>query len=200
MTEKYIEACLPVDISDDDIYEAMREIPGYLDITPGDFKEVYLSAYRHAVLRLTRSVRVAEVMTKTVVSVTRKMPINLVAELMAEKKVSGIPVLENDGTVAGIISERDFMVTMGVGGAGTFMEVIATCLRGGSCLTAPLSERLAEDIMTSPPVTVKPETTLLEAANIMATRGINRLPVVDDMGHMVGIASRADVVRSSLVR
>jgi CBS-domain-containing membrane protein len=60
MTNQDIEACVPVDISDDDIYEAMKDISGYLDITPGDFKEVYLKAYRHAVLRLTRSVRVIE--------------------------------------------------------------------------------------------------------------------------------------------
>jgi len=199
MTEKNIETCVPVDISDDDIYEAMSEIPGYLDITPGDFKEVYLSAYRHAVLRLTRSVRVSDVMTADVVSVNRKTPIALVARLMAEKRVSGIPVLESDGTVVGIISERDFLGTMGVSEGGTFMEVIATCLRGGSCLTAPLTECSAEDIMTTPAVTVRADTPLIEAANIMATRGINRLPVVDETGRMVGIASRADVVRSSLV-
>ena len=39
----------PIDMSDEDILEAMRSIPGYLDITPSDFKEIYLSAYRFAV-------------------------------------------------------------------------------------------------------------------------------------------------------
>jgi len=199
MTQKNIEACVPVEISDEDIYEAMSEIPGYLDITPGDFKEVYLHAYRHALLRLTRSVQVEDVMTVDVVSVDRKTPITIVAELMAREKVSGVPVVESDGTVAGVISERDFLATMGVAEAGTIMEVMATCLRGGSCLTAPAAERLAEDIMTAPAVTVRADTPLMEAANIMAMRGINRLPVVDETGKMVGIASRADVVRSSLV-
>ena len=45
-----------LDLKDEDIYEAMKQIPGYLDITPGDFKDVYLLAYQHALERLSRSV------------------------------------------------------------------------------------------------------------------------------------------------
>jgi CBS-domain-containing membrane protein len=190
---------VPVDISDDDIYEAMSEIPGYLDITPGDFKEIYLKAYQHALLRLTRSVRVAQVMTADVVSVERKTPITAVADLMAQHRVSGVPVVEVDGTVAGVISERDFLVTMGVGETGRFMEVIAACLRGRSCLAVPLRARVAEDIMSSPPVTVTADTPLMEVADLMTSHGVNRVPVVDEKGRLVGIASRGDVVRSSLV-
>jgi len=66
MTVERIDACVPVDISDEDIYEAMKDISGYLDITPADLKEVYLKAYRHAVTRLTRSVKVRDVMTRDV--------------------------------------------------------------------------------------------------------------------------------------
>ena len=86
MTNQDIEACVPVDISDDDIYEAMKDISGYLDITPGDFKEVYLKAYRHAVLRLTRSVRVTEVMTKDVAAVSGDTPLEVVAEHNGREK------------------------------------------------------------------------------------------------------------------
>ncbi len=45
------------DLTDEDIYEAMKKIPGYLDITPGDFKELYVLAYDHAMERLTASIR-----------------------------------------------------------------------------------------------------------------------------------------------
>jgi CBS-domain-containing membrane protein len=71
MTDMPEKACLPVDISDNDIYEAMKEIPGYLDITPGDFKEVYLKAFQHAVRRLTRAIHVSKIMTKDVARATR---------------------------------------------------------------------------------------------------------------------------------
>ncbi len=200
MTDRDVEVCVPVDISDEDIYEAMTEIPGYLDITPGDFKEVYLKAYVHALQRLARSAKVEEVMTAEVVFVVRKTPLREVADLMAQRRVSGVPVLEPDGTVAGIISERDFLSRMASEESRTFMDVVADCLRGGRCLAAPMRAQNAEDIMSSPAVAVSPGTPLMEVANIMARQGINRVPVVDEAGKPVGIASRADVVGSSLVR
>lgn len=200
MADTTIDACFPVEISDDDIFEAMTQIPGYLDITPGDFKEVYLKAYQHALQRLTRSVHVKEVMTTEVAAVLRSTSIREVAELMARRRVSGVPVLNTDRSVAGVISERDFLRAMGGDQSATFMDVIADCLRGGKCLAAPLRIQCAEDIMTAPPVTVDTDTSVMEVANIMARQRINRVPVVDATGRLVGIASRADVVRSSLVR
>lgn len=197
MTNQDIEACEPVDISDDDIYEAMKDISGYLDITPGDFKEVYLKAYRHAVLRLTRSVRVIEVMTKDVAAVSGDTPLEDVAEIMAARKVSGVPVIDGDGKVIGVVSEKDLLSVMGAGAASNFMEVIAHCLKGRSCLAVPVREKVAADIMSSPAVTVKEETPVMEVAGLFTQRGVNRVPVVDANGRMVGIVSRGDVVRSS---
>jgi len=197
MTDKDIDACVAVDISDDDIYEAMKDISGYLDITPGDFKEVYLKAYRHAVLRLTRSVKVSEVMTKDVAAVSGDTPLEDVAAIMAARKVSGVPVIDGDGKVIGVVSEKDLLSVMGGGAAATIMEVIAQCLKGRSCLAVPVREKVATDIMSSPAVTVKEETPVMEVAGLFTQRGVNRVPVVDANGRMVGIVSRGDVVRSS---
>jgi CBS domain-containing membrane protein len=197
MTNQDIEACVPVDISDDDIYEAMKDISGYLDITPGDFKDVYLKAYRHAVLRLTRSIRVIEVMTKDVAAVFDDTPLKDVASIMAASNVSGVPVIDVDGKVIGVVSEKDLLSVMGGGSAKTFMEVIAQCLKGRSCLAVPVIEKVAGDIMSSPAVTVKEETPVMEVADLFTQRGVNRVPVVDGNGRMVGIVSRGDIVRSS---
>jgi hypothetical protein len=56
MKEK-IDLSLSIETSDDDIYEAMKNIPGYLDINPADLKEIYKSAYRHALERISQSVK-----------------------------------------------------------------------------------------------------------------------------------------------
>jgi len=197
MPETTIETCVPVDISDDDIFEAMRDIPGYLDITPGDFKEVYLKAYQHALKRLARSITVANVMNRDVASVREGAPLKEVAELMAARKVSGVPVLDDKGQVVGIISDKDFLEVMGAGQTDSFMTVIAKCLLGKGCLAAPHHARFAKDIMTSPAVTVKPEIPILEVADIFTQKKINRAPVVDAEGRMIGIVSRADVLKSS---
>jgi CBS domain-containing membrane protein len=199
MADASIDACAPVDISDDDIYEAMKDISGYLDITPADFKEVYLKAYRHAVTRLTRSVKARDVMTRDVASVGPDTPLEDVAQMMADRKVSGVPVVDRAGKVVGVISEKDFLVHLGTGEPRTFMEVVAECLKGSGCLAAPLRSYGAADFMNSPAVTVTEETPVMEIAQTFLQHKINRVPVVDHDGRLMGIVSRADVVRSSLL-
>jgi CBS-domain-containing membrane protein len=190
-TEAY---CRPVDISDDDIYDAMKEIPGYLDITPGDFKEVFRFAYQHAVERLS-SVKAGDVMVTEVVSVTRKTPLDQVAAVMARHGISGVPVVEEGERVVGIISEKDFLTRMGEQDTETFMGVVAECLKGLGCVAVSIRGQNAEDIMTSPAVTVNEETSIREIANLLTEKNINRVPVINRKGHLVGIISRADIVR-----
>ena len=188
-----------IEISDDDIYEAMKNIPGYLDITPADLKEIYKFAYRHALERITQSVRAHDIMTRKVFSVKKNTPLKEVAELMAKEKISGIPVLEDDGKVAGIISEKDFLSSMGSGDKTHFMAFVAECLGGKGCAAFPVSLQKAEDIMTSPAISVREEATVVEISNIFTEKNINRVPVTDSEGKMIGIVSRADIVRASLM-
>ena len=190
-TEAY---CRPVDISDDDIYDAMKEIPGYLDITPGDFKEVFRFAYQHAVERLS-SVKAGDVMVTEVVSVTRKTPLDQVAAVMARRGISGVPVVEEGERVVGVISEKDFLTRMGEQDTETFMGVVAECLKGLGCVAVSIRGQNAEDIMTSPAVTVNEESSIREIANLLTEKNINRVPVINRKGHLVGIISRADIVR-----
>ena len=199
MTHGILEACKPVDISDDDICEAMKDISGYLDITPADCKEIYLKAYKHAIARLVQSVKAADVMTRDVASVLEGTPLKDVAQIMAERRVSGVPVISSEGRVTGMISEKDFLATMAGGRAETFMEVITQCLRGGACLAAPIRAKFAKDIMTSPAIIVNEQTPILEVAEMLTIKEINRVPVVDKDARMVGIISRADVVGSSFL-
>ena len=189
--------CRPVDISDDDIYDAMKEIPGYLDITPGDFKQVYRFAFQHAVERFS-SVKAGDAMVRKVVFVTRKTPLVQVAEAMARHGVSGVPVVEEGERVVGVISEKDFLTRMGEQDAKTFMGVVAECLKGKGCVAVPIRGQNAEDIMTSPAVTVNEETSIMEIANILTEKNINRVPVINQQGRLVGIITRADVVGNRL--
>ena len=188
-----------IEISDDDIYEAMKDIPGYLDITPADLKEIYKFAYRHAWQRITQSVRAHDIMTRGVFSVKKDTPLKEAAELMAKEKISGSPVLEDDGKVAGVISEKDFLASMGSEDKTHFMGFVAECLSGKGCAAFPVSLQKAEDIMTSPAITVAEDASVFEISNIFTQKNINRVPVIDSEGKMIGIVSRADIVRASLM-
>jgi CBS domain-containing protein len=195
MSTESINACIPVDISDDDVYEAMRDIQGYLDITPSDFKDLYMKAYRHAMSRILSAKTVAEVMTREVISVRRDTSLGEVAQLLAAHGISGAPVVDEDKPV-GVISERDFFSAMSDGRARNFMEVVAACLTGKECLAAPMGLSTASDLMSSPVVVARPEMTVVEASQLMTEHGVNRVPVVDAQGALIGIVSRADLVRA----
>jgi len=197
MPDKVIDACVTVDISDDDVYEAMKDISGYLDITPGDFKEVYLRAFQHAVGRLTRSLKAKDVMTRDVILVRPSTSLAEVAEILSAKGISGVPVVEEDGKVVGILSEKDFLSAMSRGKSTNIMEIISICVKERDCLAAPMRAKTAADIMSSPAVVVQPDTAVMDVAELFTQKGINRVPVVDDTGKLRGIIARADIVRSS---
>jgi CBS domain-containing membrane protein len=191
---------LSIEISDNDIYEAMKSIHGYLDITPADLKEIYKFAFRHAWERITQSVKAQDIMTRQVFSVKKDASLKEVAELMAKEKISGIPVLEDDGKVAGIISEKDFLSSMGPGDKTHFMAFVAECLQGKGCTAFPVRLQKAEDIMTLPAITVREDATVVDISNIFSESNINRVPVTDGEGRMTGIVSRADIVRASVMK
>ncbi len=190
------ESFKPMDISDDDIFAAMREIPGYLDITPGDFKEIYLLAFRHARERLSRSLQAKDVMTREVAFVRPDTPLAEVAELMSRRGISGVPVVA-DGRVAGIISEKDFLVHMGSKEIKNFMGLAAQCLRDQGCQGMGIPGGKAADLMTSPAVTVGEDVPVLEIARIFKEKNINRAPVIDSQGRLTGIVARADLLDMS---
>ncbi|MDA8239618.1 MAG: CBS domain-containing protein [Nitrospiraceae bacterium] len=198
MDEKRDREDLPleIEVSDEDIYEAMKDIQGYLDITPADLKEIYRLAYRHAFSRITTSVRAKDIMTAKVFSVKETATIQEVADLMAAEGISGLPVLDDNGKVAGVISEKDFLSSMGAKDKTHFMGVVAECLKGG-CVALPIRRKKAEDIMSSPPVTVGGEATVTEIARLFAEKNINRVPVTDGEGNLMGIVSRGDIVHAA---
>ncbi len=191
---------LSPDISDADIYEAMKDIQGYLDITASDLKEVYRHAFRHAMDRIASSVKAKEIMTTVVHTVRMDTPLRDVAELMAENGISGLPVLDDTGRVAGVISEKDFLSRMGASDKAHVMGIIAASLGGKGCLAMPIRSTMASDIMASPAITVHEDTSAFEIIDLFNKKNINRVPVVDRSDKLAGIVSRADILRAQLVK
>jgi CBS domain-containing protein len=140
---------------------------------------------------------VREVMTTQVLSVRRTTPLKEVAQLLVDHKISGLPVVDIDGTVLGVVSEADFLIKE-IGKDAVRHRPLARVL-GESRETRTrfdkIEARRAADAMTAPPITIEPSRPIGEAARLMTERKVNRLPVVDD-GRLVGIVTRADLVRA----
>jgi len=190
----------PIDISDDDVLEAMKTISGFLDITPGDFREIYIFAYKQAVERLNRSVKAKHIMTTTVVSVPEEASLMEAAELMAAHNISGLPVVDMKQKAVGVISEKDFLYEMGEMEKQSFMGVIVQCLKSKGCTAISLRNQKVRDIMASPPITVQVQTSVFEIANLFEEKKINRVPVISENSKLTGIVTRSDIVQSYCVR
>lgn len=140
------------------------------------------------------TVRIEDVMTRDVVSVTPETPLKDVAAALVERGISGLPVCDADGTVVGVLSEADLLVKQGGSperSGGLFAWLVETASAPD---LAKLRAHSAGEAMTAPAVTVESDSPVSEAARTMVSLGVNRLPVVED-GRLVGIVTRADLVR-----
>jgi CBS domain-containing protein len=129
------------------------------------------------------AIRVREILTEDVVSVTPATSLRSVAELLVRHRISGVPVVDDRGRVVGVVSEADIVSK-------------ETGPHGGRESLAKLAARTAAEAMTAPAITVDSECRVADAARLMSGRGVNRLPVVDKAGTLAGIVTRADLVRA----
>jgi CBS-domain-containing membrane protein len=181
------------EISNEDLRAALKEIKTYVDITEEDLRKIYAIALRHARERIIAKVPVRDVMTRDVVAIRKDDGIDEAARLLSEHKVSGVPVVDEGNHVLGIVSEADILSLAGLKRGHTFRDVVR------HVLGEPLPERrtgdTVGDIMSLPAITVRPDTDIHEVARILDERRIKRLPVVDAENRLIGIISRADIVR-----
>jgi len=190
------DQCGFTDLTEEDVLDAMRSMQGYVDITPGTFREIYALAYDLALKRVRTRGKAEDIMTAPVHCLQKGMSASEAAALMAGLGVSGAPVLDGEGRICGVVSEKDYLRKMGLPGTATFMTVVSTCLSTPGCLVTDVRKLLVDDIMSSPPLVASRETTVAELSEMLARHSINRLPICDDEGRPVGVVTRADLVGS----
>ncbi|MGW3176478.1 CBS domain-containing protein [Streptomyces sp. NPDC001153] len=135
--------------------------------------------------------RVSDVMTRAVVAVGRKAPFKEIVERMEHWEVSALPVLEGDGRVVGVVSEADLLPKEEFRDSDpdrfTQLRRLPDLAKAGAVC--------AEELMSTPAVTVHADAALAEAARIMALRHVKRLPVVNAEGVLEGVVSRGDLLK-----
>jgi len=136
-----------------------------------------------------------EVMQREVVSVQPETPIATVVELLIERGVKAVPVVDSTGWVAGIISGGDLLERAELPFRLSLQRQVDPETVHDQIAALAASGRIAADVMTAEVTTIDERTPLREAARLMAEQHIKRLPVVDAHGRLAGILSRADVLR-----
>ncbi|MFI8340923.1 CBS domain-containing protein [Streptomyces sp. NPDC085639] len=133
-----------------------------------------------------KHLKVADLMTDEVVSVAPGTPFKDVAKLLAQYDISGVPVLDDEDRVVGVVSQTDLLAHTVPGHHSSEQGITAA------------GPPTAGDVMSVPAVTVHAEETVADAARLMTRRSIERLPVVDVEDRLVGIVTRRDLLRMFL--
>lgn len=186
------------EISGEDLRAALNDMGAYVDITEEDLLKIYSLAVRHAKERMALSKKVSEVMTADVVAVNVEADIGEAVALLSGSNVSGLPVTDNENHVVGVITEADILSVMGMKRGHTFKDIVARLL--GEPVPGNKAGNTVKQVMSSPAITTTPEARILEVAEILEERRVKRLPVVDAAGILIGIISRADIVKAVAVR
>ncbi len=186
-------------IEDEDIRAALKEMRTYIDITEEDLKKIFELAKEHAKRRLKWRVPVSALMTKDVITVKKDMNIRDVARLLVEKRISGVPVVDDLNRVIGIVTEADIIFQTGQKRSRGLREFLRELIGEPhpKDIEGPLSEIRVEDIMSTPVITATPDMDIRDVAVILAEKRIKRMPVVDPDGKLIGIISRQDIVRAA---
>jgi CBS domain-containing protein len=140
-----------------------------------------------------------ELMSTNLVVVPPETPITAVAELLASRGISAVPVVDKQGAPLGVVTEGDLIRRLAEEPRGPltwFLDVFRSPTLQVQRF-AKAHGKTARDVMTEDLVTVPETATAEEIARLMEQRGIRRVPVVKD-GKMVGLVSRADLLRAVL--
>ena len=147
--------------------------------------------------------KIEEIMSKDVISVKKSAPLLKVASLFKENKIAGIPVINDEKKVVGIISEADILKVLEdfqwytpIFKTLDFLGLHEEKLHDIEQDIKKASQMKVKDVMSKNPRTIRQDDLIDDAAMIMHSTGFNRLPVVDDGGKLVGIVARSDIIAS----
>ena len=128
---------------------------------------------------------VGERMSKNLITVSRNTGVDDALRLMRDKNIRRLPVVDNQGKLIGIVSDKDLYLASP--SPATSLDIFE--------MRYLLARLGVEKIMSSPVITVQPDTPLEEAARIMADRKIGGLPVLDEHDNLVGIITESDLFK-----
>ncbi|MEU6275899.1 CBS domain-containing protein [Streptomyces populi] len=148
---------------------------------------------------------VGQVMTSEVVGAHREMSFKDVARLLDRYRISGLPVVDDDDKVVGVISGTDLLrlqaARSGRGGVRrgwlpSLRRTPGRTVRGATAArTRGARATTVGQLMSTPAITVHPEQRVADAARVMERHHVERLPVVDEEDRLIGIATRSDLLR-----
>jgi CBS domain-containing protein len=144
--------------------------------------------------------RAADIMTTTLLTLSPDLSVGQAARMIAARGVSGAPVLDGDGRLVGMLTEGDLIRRLAAptDQPQSWLSGLLGAAPAQAAHFARSHGRRVGDVMTAPVTSVAAETPVASIAALLERRGIRRVPVTDASGVLLGIVSRADLVKATL--
>jgi len=179
-----------------DFINALKEMDTFIDITVDDLMELNNMAEKYAYLRTTGSICIADLMSHPVETVHADTTLADAAHRLVTGKISGLPVVDHQDKLVGIITEADFLRALGVPShhpTHSLWQTLETMFAHPVELQVP--DGHVSDLMVTEIVTVSPEQTLHDVLEVMKKNKVKRVIVCNEQRHVRGIVTRSDIVR-----
>jgi CBS domain-containing membrane protein len=182
-----------LELSDEDILDAMRHIPGYLDISTEDFRAIYHLSHRHALQRLLGNVRAGKLMRVGIEPLRPDVALEQAAASMARQGLKALPVVDDDARVVGMLTESDFLRRLQ---ADTFLALLLRLVRDASSFRHRCHDTPVSEAMSSPPVAISGQAGFIEIIRAFHSHEGRSMPVVDQDGRLRGLLLRKDFIHA----
>lgn len=183
------EAIPELALNDADILDAMRQVPGYIDITTDDFRVIYHLAHTLAVARLARGLSARTLMRIGISPLDPTAPLAEAARSCVAQGLKSLPVTDPEGRVLGVLTETDVLRALG---AGSILELLLHLLDDSGRLSPDCRGWTAATLMTAPAVTVGEADELPAILAAFRRHPGRSMPVVDAQGRCTGLLLRKD--------
>jgi CBS domain-containing membrane protein len=194
MTVQEQAQTLEIELSDEDIFDAMKQIQGYVDVFADDFRIIYHFAHRHAVQRLTAGLNAATLMRRNVPLLSPDMTLDVAALAIAQSGYKGLPVVDETGTVVGMLTETDFLNRLKV---STFLELLLEMINDSYIFTHRCHETRVREAMTAPAVSVSIDAGFEQIFRSFREHEGRTMPVINSVGQLQGLLLRKDFLTAA---
>ncbi|MGA7979030.1 MAG: CBS domain-containing protein [Chromatiaceae bacterium] len=180
----------------DDFVNALKELDSFVDVTVDDLMELNARANKYARLRATAGRRVDSLMSQPVTAVTPACSLAEAAHLMVTRRISGLPVVDEEERLVGVVTEADFLRAVGVPchhPTHSLWQTLEAMFAHHAVVVEPAGT--VSELMVTDVVSVGPQQTAHDVLDVMKKNRIKRVVVCDDDRHVVGMVTRSDLVR-----
>ena len=180
----------------EDFQNALREMDTYIDVNLEDLMKITKAAQKHAQLRQVEQLLVRDIMTTNVKTVHPETSIRDAAKILLDLRISGLPVVTQDGKLAGIVTEADFLSALGIPchhPAHSVWQTLESMFSSQSEQSL-VPEKVA-DIMSAQTVAITDDKTVHDIIDAMKRHHVKRLVVANEQKQVTGIVTRTSLVK-----